>query len=92
MSPHIDTTIVVAKTTTLLLGGLVTYLALKAYRRTGARPLRALAIGFGIITLGSLLAGLGNQLLGLGFQESVLVQSVVTAVGFAVITYSLYAD
>lgn len=81
-----------AKTLTLVLGGLITLLALRAYRRTGARELRALAIGFGIITFGALLAGITDVVFGLPFQASALVESLVTAVGFAVIIYSLYAD
>lgn len=81
-----------AKLLTLVLGGLITLLALRAYRRTGARELRALAVGFGIVTLGAVLAGVIDVVLGARFQVSVLVQSVVTAIGFAVIAYSLYVD
>jgi hypothetical protein len=90
--PHVETAIVVAKTITLVLGGLVTYLAFKAYRRTRAAALRALALGFGIITLGAIVAGIVDLLTGLGLLYGVLVQSTLTMVGFAVITYSLYAD
>jgi hypothetical protein len=84
--------IIVAKTVTVLLGGLVTYLSAKAYQRTGAPPLRALAIGFGIITFGGTLAGLGDLAGVTDLETSVVVQSVVTAIGFAVITYSLYSE
>ncbi|MFB6135448.1 MAG: hypothetical protein ABEJ04_01690 [Halobacteriaceae archaeon] len=92
MSPHLTTAVAAAKTLTLLLGGLVTYFALKAYRRTGAPALRALTVGFGFVTLGSLLAGVADQLLSVDTQYALLVESVLTAVGFAVIIYSLYAD
>jgi hypothetical protein len=84
--------ITAAKTVTLLLGGLITYLTAKAYRRTGAPSLRALAIGFGIITCGGVIAGVGDLTGVADLRTSVLVQSVVTAVGFAVITYSLYRE
>lgn len=84
--------IVATKTVTMLLGGLVTLMAFRAYRRTGAPPLRALAIGFGIITLGGVLAGVGDITGTTDLETSVLVQSVVTALGFAVITYSLYSE
>jgi hypothetical protein len=84
--------ITAAKTVTLVLGGLITYLTAKAYRRTGAPPLRALAIGFGIITLGGALAGIGDLAGVIDLRTSVLVQSVVTAIGFGVITYSLYQE
>jgi hypothetical protein len=90
--PHVETAIVVAKTVTLVLGGLVTYLAFKAHRRTGAPALRALAVGFGVITAGAIVAGVVDLLTDLGLLYGVLVQSTLTMVGFAVIVYSLYAD
>jgi len=84
--------ITAAKTATLLLGGLITYLTAKAYRRTGAPALRALAIGFGIVTLGGVIAGIGDLTGVADLRTSVLIQSTVTAIGFAVITYSLYRE
>jgi hypothetical protein len=83
---------VAAQTATLLFGGAITILAVRAYRRTGSPALRALAVGIGLLTVGALLGGTLHQLLGLGLRTSVLVQSVATAVGFAVLTYSLYTD
>lgn len=74
----------------LLLGGLITYLAFKAYRTAGARSLGALSVGFGIITAGTFLAGVVNQVLGASFQISQLIESALIAVGFLVIVYSLY--
>jgi len=94
MSPHEITTpvaIVALKTITLVLGGLITYLSYRAYRRTGAPSLRYLSIGFGIVTLGSLLAGVVDQVLQLGFQFGQVVESALVALGFAVIVYSLYS-
>ena len=90
--PSISVAIVAVKGLTLVFGALITYLAFKAYRRTGGSSLRALAIGFGIVTLGSALAGVANQVLGVSLSVGVLLQSLLTALGFAVITYSLYAD
>ncbi len=96
---HLTVAIAVANTAIVVLGALIAYLALVAYRRTEARELRALAVGFGIVTLGSLLggaidlAGGGVALLaGRALLIGVLVQSAVIAVGFGVITYSLYRD
>ena len=84
--------IVAAKTVTLLLGGLITYFSYRAYRRTGARPLRALAIGFAIITLGAALGGAVDLLTSADVLTGVLVNSVLTMIGFAFIVYSLYTD
>ncbi|MGB9964353.1 hypothetical protein [Halobacterium sp. CBA1126] len=84
--------VVALKTITLVLGGAVTYFALKAWKRTGSPALRSLAIGFGCVTLGSLLAGIADQLLAVDRTLAVLTESALTAVGFAVIVYSLYVD
>ncbi|WP_251343173.1 DUF7521 family protein [Haloplanus halophilus] len=89
---HLDIALVAVKTGTLLLGSLITYLSLKAYRRTGASSLRALAIGFGLVTVGALLAGVGHQFTALSLASSVVIESGLTLVGFAVIVYSLYAE
>lgn len=84
--------IIAVKTGILVLGGLITYFSYKAHRRTGDGSLRALALGFGIITLGALTAGILDAILGVSFAVGVLVDAVLTLVGFAVITYSLYTD
>lgn len=89
---HVTSTVVALKTVTLVLGGLITYFAFKAYRRTGAPALRALALGFGTVTFGSLLAGVVDRLLETAAASALVVESALTAVGFAIILYSLYAE
>lgn len=86
----ITTLIIGLKTLTLVLGGLITYLAYKAYRRTHSRSLGALALGFGIVTLGTFLAGVVDQLLGAAFLTGLLIESALIALGFLIIVYSLY--
>ncbi|WP_425607360.1 DUF7521 family protein [Halomontanus rarus] len=88
----IATAVVALKTITLALGGVITYFAFSAYRRTGARPIGALALGFGFVTLGALLAGAAHQAFGLDSDLVVLIESALTVAGFGVITYSLYSD
>lgn len=84
--------IVVVKTVILLLGTGITYIAYKAYRRTGLSSLRALGIGFGVVTLGALLAGVADQILSVSLGMGVLINSVLVAIGFAIIMYSLYLE
>ena len=91
-SASIATGIIVMKTGILVLGGLITYFSLKAYRNTRSRALRALATGFGIITLGALLGGTFDFIFGVSLATGLLIDAVMTFVGFAVITYSLYAE
>lgn len=91
-SPTMTTFIIVVKTGILVLGGLITYFSFKAYRRTGSPSLRALALGFGIVTFGALLAGAFDVLFAVDLATGVLIDTVLTFVGFAVITYSLYVE
>ncbi|MEA5387076.1 hypothetical protein VB779_08395 [Haloarculaceae archaeon H-GB11] len=92
MSPHITSTVVALKTITLVLGGLITYFSYKAYARSHAEPLKYLAIGFGVVTLGALLAGVVDQMLVLDQTAALLIESSTTTIGFAVIVYSLYTE
>ncbi|MDZ7849920.1 MAG: hypothetical protein U5K70_03595 [Halodesulfurarchaeum sp.] len=84
--------IVVLKTFTVVLGGLITYFAYRAYRRTEARPLRWLSIGFAIITLGTLFGGMVDQLLVTTREWAIVMESSLAVVGFGIILYSLYAE
>ncbi len=93
MSSHvsIQAALVAVKTVTLLLGGVITYFSARAYQRTGARSLRALAIGFGFVTVGSFLAGVVDIAFETQLEVGLLIESSLIAIGFAVIVYSLYA-
>jgi hypothetical protein len=81
-----------AKLTTLLCGGVLTALSLRAARRTGSPALRALALGMGLVTLGTLAGGLLHRIVGLALDVGVTVSSAFTALGLGVMTYSLYAE
>jgi hypothetical protein len=84
------TAIAIVKSAILLLGGGVTYIAFKAYRRTGENSLRVLGVGFGVITLGALLTGVANQFFAVSLELGVLINSLFVALGLAIIMYSLY--
>ncbi|TKR25073.1 DUF7521 family protein [Natronomonas salsuginis] len=84
------TSIAVVKFVILLLGGGITYIAFKAYLRTGEDSIRVLGIGFGVITLGALLTGVANQFFSLSLARGVLINSVFVSFGLAVIMYSLH--
>lgn len=90
MSADLPLVALVFKTATLLLGGLVTFLAYRAYRRTNADGLWLLALGFGTVTLGALGAGLLDQLVEVDAGVALTVESGLTALGFGIIAYSLY--
>jgi hypothetical protein len=88
---YIETAIVIVKTIILLLGGSVAYIAYKAYLRTGTSALRELSIGFGVITFGALLAGVAHQVLAVPLEIGFLINSILVAVGFGFVLYSLYS-
>ncbi|GAA1340414.1 hypothetical protein GCM10009647_083920 [Streptomyces sanglieri] len=80
----------VVKTLSLLVGGLITFFAFKAYRRTRQRALGLLSIGFGLVTLGLVLAGMLYELLNVPLMTGILLESLLMLAGFIVIAYSLY--
>ena len=88
-----ETTVVLAvtKSVTLVAGALLTTLSWRAYRRTRAPALRALATGIGLVTAGAIAGGLVHQFTAVPLAVAVSVQSVFTATGFVVLAYSLYA-
>lgn len=88
---ELATYVVASKVVTILAGGFVTLLAYRAYARTGSPALRALAVGLGLVTVGGFVAGAVHQLSGLDIVAGIAIQSTFTAVGFAVLAYSLYA-
>lgn len=86
----IATVVVFAKAVVLPLGVGITFFAYRAYRRTGAAAMRSFALGFAVLTLGSVLGGGLDRLAGVGVDVGLLVNSVLTAVGFVILARSLY--
>ncbi|APX97450.1 DUF7521 family protein [Natronorubrum daqingense] len=82
----------VVKTLVLVVGSAITYIAFKAYRRTRQRALGMLALGFGLVTLGLVLAGLLYELLSVRLATGILLESLLVLAGFVVIAYSLYVQ
>lgn len=97
MSPHTGGTevtmaLAVVKTLVLIVGSVITYFAFKAYRRTRQRALGMLATGFGLVTLGFVLAGMLYEILGVSLEMGILLESLLVLTGFIVIAYSLYTQ
>ena len=97
MSPHAGGTevaiaLAVVKTLVLVVGGVITYFAFKAYRRTRQRALGLLALGFGLVTFGLVLAGMLYEILGVPLATGILLESLLVLAGFLVIAYSLYVQ
>lgn len=85
----VSAVIIGAHTVIFAFGGAITVFAYRAFARTGSKQLKALAVGFGIMTAGTLL-GIGSFQIGvLALQYAVAVQSLAIAVGFVTLAYSL---
>lgn len=82
--------VVLVDAVTVALGGVVTHLAYRAYRRTEETSMRTFAAGVGLLTLASLGGGIA-ALLDIEPLASVLGAGLLAALGFACLVYSVYA-
>lgn len=73
----------------LVLGVLITYYSLQAYRRTGTPYMRNATVGFGIITLGVFIEGVLFELVGLELAVVHIIESIAIGLGFLVLLHSL---
>jgi len=90
VGPEVQIAIMIVKTLILVTGGAVTFFAYRAYARTQDRSLGLLAMGFGLITGGVLLAGFLSELLNQSLGVGILFESLLVLAGMIVIAYSLY--
>ncbi|MEY7850427.1 hypothetical protein AB7C87_14665 [Natrarchaeobius sp. A-rgal3] len=81
----------VVKTLVLVVGSVITFFAYRAYKRTRQPALGYLATGFGLVTLGLVLAGMLYEILNVPLRLGLLLESLLMLAGFLVIAYSLYA-
>lgn len=84
--------LVAGKLLVLLLGLLIAAKAYRGYARHGSTAMFYLAIGFVIISVGTVIEGLLFELLELEIFLASAIQTVIAAVGMLVILYSLYGS
>jgi hypothetical protein len=84
--------LVVAKVVTVVLGLAIAVTAYRGYHRHGAWPMLYLAVGFAIISVGSVVEGLLFDVLNIPLVDAGAIQTVIVAVGMLVVLYSLHAD
>lgn len=75
----------------LFLGAFIVYLAYRGYKRNASKPLLFVALGFALITTGTLLEGLIFVILGSDILAAIAIEGVLTVIGFVAIIYSIYA-
>jgi hypothetical protein len=81
----------VLKMATVLLGLVIIYLSVKAYRGTRRRSILLLGIGMALMTLSAISEGLAFNGLGWTLGQSHVLTAVVTLAAFAALVSSLYA-
>lgn len=89
VGPEVALVLAAVKTLVLIVGGVVTYYALKAYRRTRNRALGLLAAGFATVTAGAFLGGAVYELLNVALAIGVVIEGLFMLLGFSLIAYSL---
>lgn len=72
-----------------LLGAIITYYAVKTYRRTRDRGFGFLAAGFGLVTFGAVVGGLSFEYLGVDLAVGVLLEGIFVLIGLVLIALSL---
>lgn len=77
-------------TVAVVIGAGIALFARRAAKRHDSRPLRLFACGFAVITVGLLVGTVAGLVLGWGAVESLVVQGVLVALGFALLARSLF--
>lgn len=84
--------LVIAKLVTMGLGLLIAYQAYLGYRRHDSRPLRYVAVGFLLISVGAVLEGILFEVFGFSIFASGTIQTTLVAAGMLAVLYSLYGN
>lgn len=74
----------------LVLGGIVSLLAYRAYERTQLEGLQYFAVGLLVITIGAFLVGVLHHIFGIPSVQGMLFESLVACGGFLIMIYGLY--
>ena len=81
----------ITKVVALILGAFIVYLAYKGYQRNSSKPLLYVALGFALITAGTIIEGILYVMVGSELLSAIATGTTVMVLGFAVIIYSIYS-
>jgi hypothetical protein len=73
----------------LVIGAVISFASLRAYRRTGGSSLAYLGVGFVLVTVAAALAGIVYELISHDLLTSWLVSALLDGAGFALILFSI---
>ena len=75
-----------------VLGGILVYYSAIGYRKRRERLMMLMALGFGLITIASLSAGIFFEFAGFSLIQVSIVEALLIAIGFSIIVYSIRSD
>lgn len=78
------------KVAIVLLGSVLVYLGVKGYRKSRRKDMIFLALGFALITAGSVAAGILFEFLGFQLVDVEIVESAMVVIGFGSLIYSIF--
>ncbi len=73
------------------LGAFSVYLAYNGYKRNSSKPLLYVALGFALITVGTIIEGILYVMVGSELLSAIATGTTVMVLGFVVIIYSIYS-
>ncbi len=79
------------KIVALVLGAFIVYLAYNGYKRNSSKPLLYVALGFALITVGTIIEGILYVMVGSELLSAIATGTTVMVLGFVVIIYSIYS-
>lgn len=88
---ELEWAVTITKLIALILGSFIVYLAYVGHRRNSSKPLLYVALGFALITSGTILEGVLYVLLSSDLLVAIAVGTAVTVAGFLVTIYSIYS-
>ncbi len=88
---EMDWVVTIIKLIALVLGVFIVYLAYKGYRRNSSKPLLYVALGFALITAGTMVEGILYVIIGQELLVALFVSTFITVIGFLAIICSIYA-
>ncbi len=77
------------KGVTVFLGTLIALLGYVAFWRYGSKLMLYISVGFGLLTIGSVVGGILFEILIMPLDEAHAVESLVTLLGLALLAYHL---
>lgn len=90
MIDFLDLLLLVSEGLIVCCTGLLAYLSVRAFRRTGQRSMLFMAMGFIVILFGSLVEETIEQVLGYQLIEAHMFENFIVAIGFLLLVYSIY--